>query len=199
RPTARLVRAAAAGTSAADERMPASQDWYRRGVADAIEREHDVAGASFRLPFLRVSLEMPRRHRPLGLERATARDVAARAGMAERAGDEGWRIGPVGLPSPRKTAYYLGLGALAAIEVVEWPIAAAIAAGTWVAQHTRPEAPAVGTGPWEHLHLPGRGHDEHAHDEHAHNGHATSRRRAASANGTHAHNGHGRRRASTDS
>jgi hypothetical protein len=43
------------------------------------------------------------------------------------------------VPSPGKTAYYAGLGALAVVQAVEWPVAAAIAAGTYVAQHTRAE------------------------------------------------------------
>ncbi|MGF7234657.1 MAG: hypothetical protein ACQSGP_06830 [Frankia sp.] len=43
-------------------------------------------------------------------------------------------------PSVGKAAYYLGLGGLAVAEVIEWPIAVAIAAGTYVAQHTGPRA-----------------------------------------------------------
>jgi hypothetical protein len=48
---------------------------------------------------------------------------------------------------------------LAAVEIIEWPIAAAVAAGTYVAQHTRPDQPA----------LPqlGRDHGEQAHEEQA--------------------------------
>ncbi len=53
------------------------------------------------------------------------------------------KVGPVTVPSPTKTAYYLGLGALAVAEVVEWPIAAAIAVGTYVAQHTRSGSRAI--------------------------------------------------------
>jgi hypothetical protein len=47
--------------------------------------------------------------------------------------------GRVPLPSPVQTAYYAGLGALAVTQLVEWPVAAAIAAGTYIAQHTRPQ------------------------------------------------------------
>jgi hypothetical protein len=47
------------------------------------------------------------------------------------------------MPSPGKTAYYAGLGVLAVVEAVEWPVAAAIAAGTYVAQHTRAERSAM--------------------------------------------------------
>ncbi|ABW11955.1 hypothetical protein Franean1_3092 [Parafrankia sp. EAN1pec] len=69
--------------------------------------------------------------------------LTARFEFGRRAGHTGWRLGPVGLPSPGKSAYYLGLGVLAVGEVVEWPVAAAIAAGTYVAQHTRGQASAV--------------------------------------------------------
>ncbi|OHV47583.1 hypothetical protein BCD48_17725 [Pseudofrankia sp. BMG5.36] len=52
-------------------------------------------------------------------------------------------MGPVSFPSPAKTAYYLGLGTLAVVDVVEWPVALAIAAGTFVGQHTRGQATAI--------------------------------------------------------
>ncbi|WP_245761724.1 hypothetical protein [Saccharopolyspora shandongensis] len=38
------------------------------------------------------------------------------------------------LPSPGQLAYFGGLGALAALSVIEWPVAAAIGIGTLVAQ-----------------------------------------------------------------
>jgi len=44
--------------------------------------------------------------------------------------------GPVG--TLEKAAFYGGVAALGALGVLEWPVAAAVAAGTWVAQHTRP-------------------------------------------------------------
>ncbi|WP_433435002.1 hypothetical protein [Nonomuraea sp. CA-141351] len=47
------------------------------------------------------------------------------------------------LPSPDRMAYYGALGALAAFGVLEWPVAAAIGAGTIIAQR-RPGAPAFG-------------------------------------------------------
>jgi len=92
----------------------------------------------FRLPFMTARIEM------------------------EPPPTEGMRLGPLSLPSPKKTAYYLGLGALALVEVIEWPIAAAIAAGTYVAQHSRPDAPAM--GPLPHLRFVRA-------EEPAHNGH----------------------------
>ncbi len=39
------------------------------------------------------------------------------------------------LPSPQQAAYYGGLAALATIELIEWPVALAIGAGTAVVQY----------------------------------------------------------------
>lgn len=84
-----------------------------------------------------------------GTQAATARTttirlpfITAQFETAGRPAGDGWRLGPLSMPSPGKTAYYLGLGALAVAQVVEWPVAAAIAAGTYAAQHTRGEATA---------------------------------------------------------
>ncbi|MBX6389542.1 MAG: hypothetical protein IRZ08_11185 [Frankia sp.] len=176
RPAAR-GRVARSATSAADkpelpglppEMAEVAEEWYRRGVADAVAREteHEAIGASIRLPFLHASLGLPRPH-PHYHEQPTAAGAGAAAGVREEdeQAEPGWRLGPLRLPSPRKTAYYLGLGALAALELVEWPVAAAVAAGTWVAQHTRPEATAVPESAW-HL---------FPHHDHGHNGHRTAR------------------------
>lgn len=46
-----------------------------------------------------------------------------------------------GLPLAEQLAYYGGLGALAALSVIDWPVAAAIGVGTVVAQRA-----AEGTG-----------------------------------------------------
>ncbi|WP_239341478.1 hypothetical protein [Frankia sp. CiP3] len=59
-----------------------------------------------------------------------------------RAPGTGMKMGPVRLPSPTQTAFYLGLGVLAIAEIVEWPIAAAIGVGTYVAQHSRADTSA---------------------------------------------------------
>jgi hypothetical protein len=39
-----------------------------------------------------------------------------------------------------KMAFYGGIAAAGALGALEWPVAAAVAAGTWVAQHTPPPA-----------------------------------------------------------
>jgi hypothetical protein len=43
------------------------------------------------------------------------------------------------LPAPERLAYYAGLGVLGVAGLIEWPVAAAIAAGTVVAQRGRRE------------------------------------------------------------
>lgn len=40
------------------------------------------------------------------------------------------------LPPPERMAYFAGLGALAVFGVIEWPVAAAIGAGTILARRT---------------------------------------------------------------
>jgi hypothetical protein len=41
------------------------------------------------------------------------------------------------MPPPERMLYYAGLGALAALEVVSWPVAIALGAGVWVATRKR--------------------------------------------------------------
>jgi hypothetical protein len=41
------------------------------------------------------------------------------------------------LPPPERLIYYGGLGALAMLGFIEWPVAAAIGAGTMIAQRAR--------------------------------------------------------------
>ncbi|MBB6344856.1 hypothetical protein ACWGH8_41285 [Nonomuraea muscovyensis] len=51
------------------------------------------------------------------------------------------------LPPPERVAYYGALGALAVVGVIEWPVAAAIGAGTVIAQRARSKEPASGADP----------------------------------------------------
>ncbi|MDQ0376110.1 hypothetical protein [Amycolatopsis thermophila] len=56
------------------------------------------------------------------------------------------------LPPPRQLAYYGGLGLLAAVELIEWPVAVAIGVGTAVAgrgkgEEPRPQDTGKQTGP----------------------------------------------------
>ncbi|WP_067683890.1 hypothetical protein [Nocardia miyunensis] len=43
-------------------------------------------------------------------------------------------IGRVRIPRPEQLAYYGALGALAAAEIIEWPVALVLAAGHWLIQ-----------------------------------------------------------------
>jgi hypothetical protein len=46
--------------------------------------------------------------------------------------------GRVPLPSRQDLAYYGGLGAMTALEMIEWPVTLAVAAGYALATHERP-------------------------------------------------------------
>ncbi|WP_406272576.1 hypothetical protein OH799_33030 [Nocardia sp. NBC_00881] len=43
-------------------------------------------------------------------------------------------VGRVRIPRPEQLAYYGALGALAAAEIIEWPVALVLAAGHWLVQ-----------------------------------------------------------------
>jgi hypothetical protein len=66
--------------------------------------------------------------------------------------DTGWHvdvplIGPVGWPPTGNLAFLAAIGGLAALEVVAWPVAAALAVGHVLAQaHDHPALRAVGEG-----------------------------------------------------
>ncbi|WP_188190336.1 hypothetical protein [Nonomuraea sp. SYSU D8015] len=51
------------------------------------------------------------------------------------------------MPPPERIAYYGALGALAVFGVVEWPVAAAIGAGTVIAQRARRQGPSAAGRP----------------------------------------------------
>ncbi|WP_330231215.1 hypothetical protein OHA40_01210 [Nocardia sp. NBC_00508] len=44
-------------------------------------------------------------------------------------------VGRVRIPRPEQLAYYGALGALAAAEIIEWPVAVALGAGHWLVQN----------------------------------------------------------------
>ncbi|GAA3266093.1 hypothetical protein Dvina_40685 [Dactylosporangium vinaceum] len=44
------------------------------------------------------------------------------------------------VPQPKQLLYYGGVGVLATLGVLEWPVAVAAAAGVWVATHSRGRA-----------------------------------------------------------
>lgn len=81
--------------------------------------------ATVTLPFVTAEFRAPEIHLPSLPVRAPDRDDLSGAVSAIRAH----------LPSPGQAAYYAGLGALGALQLIEWPVALAIGVGTVVAQH----------------------------------------------------------------
>jgi hypothetical protein len=71
------------------------------------------------------------RTRPASLKAAVDRVRDAEAFAVDVPG-----LGRVPIPRPEKIAYYATLAALAAIEVIDWPIALIIAAGHALAEDT---------------------------------------------------------------
>jgi hypothetical protein len=89
------------------------------------------------LPYVTAIVEVPRVPsvpRPR-LPRVGRREVAEAAGAVTAL-----------LPPPSRLLFYAGVGALAAFEVIEWPVAAVVAAGTYVAGRTREQDRAVVPG-----------------------------------------------------
>jgi hypothetical protein len=63
------------------------------------------------------------------------RDAVARVREAESFAVNLPIVGRVPIPRPEQVAYYGALGALAALEIIDWPIALAIAAGHALVQN----------------------------------------------------------------
>jgi hypothetical protein len=63
------------------------------------------------------------------------RDAVARVREAESFAVNLPVVGRVRIPRPEQVAYYGALGALAALEIIDWPIALAIAAGHALVQN----------------------------------------------------------------
>jgi hypothetical protein len=82
----------------------------------------------------------------------TAPPAAPAPAAPDPAPDTGWHIdvpliGPVGWPPTGNLAFLAAIGGLAALEVVAWPVAAALAVGHVLAQaHDHPALRAVGEG-----------------------------------------------------
>ncbi|GGO09522.1 hypothetical protein [Microbispora bryophytorum] len=96
------------------------------GAGMEMKEEHRPE-LNLNLPFLRVQLRAPEMHLPhVGMPHISGRDVGHAVDVARTF-----------LPPPERIMYYGGLGALAALGILEWPVAAAIGAGTMIAQRTR--------------------------------------------------------------
>ncbi|WP_182887197.1 hypothetical protein [Microbispora sp. H10885] len=79
------------------------------------------------LPFMRLQLRAPEMHLPhVGMPHISGREVGHAMDVARTF-----------LPPPERIMYYGGLGALAVLGILEWPVAAAIGAGTMIAQRAR--------------------------------------------------------------
>ncbi|WP_051761399.1 hypothetical protein [Microbispora rosea] len=98
----------------------------RTGPGMEMKEEHRPQ-LDLNLPFLRVQLRAPEMHLPhVGMPHISGRDVGHAMDVARTF-----------LPPPERIMYYGGLGALAALGILEWPVAAAIGAGTLIAQRAR--------------------------------------------------------------
>ena len=60
---------------------------------------------------------------------ATHRDAVQRVRQAQTFSLDLPIVGRVRIPRPEQLAFYGALGALAAVEIIEWPVALALAAG----------------------------------------------------------------------
>jgi len=73
-----------------------------------------------KIPMLRVRLPRP----------PAPRDVAQQTTFAAQAVR-------ANMPSTERLVYYGGLGLMAGLGVIDWPVAAVVGAGVWVASHAR--------------------------------------------------------------
>jgi hypothetical protein len=133
--------AAAQLTAARDEQVETAETTEERAEGEPLVRWGHVA-----VP-VPVGVHVPTPHLPH--LPSSARNAAKRTAF-------GLGVVRANLPKPRQLVYYGALGGLAAVGAIEWPVAAAIGAGVWVASRTgwrrpaRPgEAPAEAGHPGE--------------------------------------------------
>ncbi|HEY8374225.1 MAG TPA: hypothetical protein VIL00_15925 [Pseudonocardiaceae bacterium] len=99
-----------------------------QGHQEQAEREQKPRTATLQLPFVTAEFRMPRVPLPrlplppLRMPRVSSEEVAGAVNTVRSM-----------LPSPQRAAYYAGLGVAAALEVIEWPVAVAVGAGTALA------------------------------------------------------------------
>ncbi|MFF4775944.1 hypothetical protein [Microtetraspora fusca] len=90
---------------------------------------HDGHNGQFTLNLPMLSLQFHRPHMPhLEMPHMSRQEVGHAVDVARSF-----------LPPPERVIYYGGLGALAVLGVIEWPVAAAIGVGTMLAQRGRME------------------------------------------------------------
>jgi hypothetical protein len=103
-----------------------------RGVEPASRNRRDAEAASSETGFAVDWQEVPMPHVRIPVVHVEM------PGMGSVVAQTRWiaQTAVSAMPQPRRLLYYGGLGALAALGLVEWPVAAAVAAGVWVATHT---------------------------------------------------------------
>ncbi|GGO21815.1 hypothetical protein GCM10010116_43930 [Microbispora rosea subsp. aerata] len=123
---------ATAGATTTRSRTPRARTTTPRTPAPAPapspeKKEEHRPQLDLNLPFLRIQLRAPEMHMPhVGMPHISGRDVGHAMDVARTF-----------LPPPERIMYYGGLGALAALGILEWPVAAAIGAGTMIAQRAK--------------------------------------------------------------
>jgi hypothetical protein len=106
------------------------------GAGRASPEQDERTTMSLRLPFMTLSLTRPCHEHAHGAGEQAHRGRTGTAGAPAAAVGSGERL-----------LFYAGLAALGAVGVIEWPVAAAIAAGTYIAAKTRPPPPLTPTPP----------------------------------------------------
>ncbi|MGI5158275.1 hypothetical protein [Microbispora sp. CA-102843] len=113
-------------TRARTTRPPTPTPTPSTGPGMEMKEEHRPQ-LDLNLPFLRLQLRAPEMHLPhVDMPHISGRDVGHAMDVARTF-----------LPPPERIMYYGGLGALAVLGILEWPVAAAIGAGTLIAQRAR--------------------------------------------------------------
>ncbi|MCZ2525465.1 hypothetical protein [Streptomyces sp. HB2AG] len=86
------------------------------------------------LPLVTMQFHSPQLSKAQLQQRAQAQMLKAQAAAAHAPHVPGMHLPKPHVPRAEHVAYYGGLGALALLEVIEWPVAAAIGVGTAVAE-----------------------------------------------------------------
>jgi hypothetical protein len=112
------------------------------GEKEGVKTHNGPRTATVNLPFVTAEFRAPQLHMPHMPHVPTphvAKDEVVAAAQTARSY----------LPEPRQALYFGGLALLAAIEVLEWPVAAAIGVGTAIASRVREGRQQSGTKPAE--------------------------------------------------
>ena len=99
-----------------------SQEKPEAPAEEQVETHHPHT-ATIRLPFVTVEFRAPDIHLP-----SVPMSIPDRHDLSGAVSSIRSR-----LPSPEQAAYYVGLGLLGVLEIIEWPVAVAIGVGTAIA------------------------------------------------------------------